>query len=63
MGYSKASKHMIQSGRSGWYCAVLQAGYMAPGTDIVLIPGRRLISIADQLRLQQKNIDRQGDLF
>lgn len=63
MGYAKASKHMIQSGRSGWYCAVLQAGHLVPGTALQLIPGRRLISIADQLRLHQKSIDRQGDLF
>lgn len=63
MGYSKAAKQMIQSGLSGWYCAVLQTGKLIPGTAIELIPGRRLISIAEQLRLQQKQIERQLDLF
>lgn len=63
MGYAKASKHMIQSGRCGWYCSVLQTGVLVPGASIHLLPGRKLLNIADQLRLQQKHIDRQLELF
>ncbi len=63
MGYAKASKHMIQSGRCGWYCSVLQTGALVPGASIHVLPGRKLMNIADQLRLQQKHIDRQLELF
>ena len=63
MGYAKAAKQMIQSGRSGWYCAVLQTGFVAAGELIELIPGRRLVSIADQLRMQQRSLERQIELF
>ena len=63
MGYAKAAKQMIQSGRSGWYCAVLQTGFVAAGELVELIPGRRLVSIADQLRMQQRSLERQIELF
>ncbi|NCW19582.1 MAG: MOSC domain-containing protein [Betaproteobacteria bacterium] len=63
MGYAKAAKQMIQSGRSGWYCAVLESGNLIAGEPITLLPGRQLMSIADQLRLQQRALERQLDLF
>jgi MOSC domain-containing protein YiiM len=48
MGYKGAAKAMLQSGFSGWYLRVIQAGTLAAGTEIKVLPGQRLISIADQ---------------
>nr|WP_315129526.1 MOSC domain-containing protein [uncultured Polynucleobacter sp.] len=48
MGYKGASKAMLQSGCSGWYLRVNQTGVLAAGTEITVLPGQRLTSIADQ---------------
>lgn len=48
MGYKGASKAMLQSGFSGWYLRVNQTGALAAGTEITVLPGQRLTSIADQ---------------
>ncbi len=48
MGYKGASKAMLQSGFSGWYLRVNQAGVLAAGAEITVLPGQRLTSIADQ---------------
>lgn len=48
MGYKGAAKAMLQSGFSGWYLRVIQAGTLAAGTEIKVLPGQRLTSIADQ---------------
>jgi MOSC domain-containing protein YiiM len=48
MGYKGATKAMLQSGFSGWYLRVNQTGTLRAGSDIKVIPGERLTSIADQ---------------
>lgn len=48
MGYKGAAKAMLQSGFSGWYLRVNQTGTLTAGSDIKIMPGERLTSIADQ---------------
>jgi MOSC domain-containing protein YiiM len=48
MKYKGAAKAMLQSGFSGWYLRVNQAGILTAGAEIIVFPGERLISIADQ---------------
>jgi MOSC domain-containing protein YiiM len=48
MGYKGASKAMLQSGFSGWYLRVIQAGFITAGAAITVIPGARQTSIAKQ---------------
>jgi len=48
MKYKGAAKAMLQSGFSGWYLRVNETGLLAAGTDINVLPGQRLTSIADQ---------------
>ena len=48
VGYKGASKAMLQSGFSGWYLRVLKTGDLAAGAEIMIIPGAREISIAEQ---------------
>lgn len=63
MGYAQASRHMLQSGRSGWYCAVLRSGMLQAGVPVRVRPGRRLVSIAGALRIQQGALERQRMLM
>ena len=61
MGYKGAAKAMLQSGFSGWYLRVNQIGTLSAGTEIQVLPGQRLTSIADQNKAlfnrgNQKNI-------
>ncbi len=48
MGYKGAAKAMLQSGFSGWYLRVNQTGMLTAGTQIQVIPGQQVTSIADQ---------------
>ena len=48
LGYKGAAKAMLQSGFSGWYLRVIQAGTVTAGAPITLIPGPRNTSIAQQ---------------
>lgn len=48
LGYKGAAKAMLQSGFSGWYLRVIQAGIVTAGASITLIPGPRNTSIAEQ---------------
>jgi MOSC domain-containing protein YiiM len=48
MGYKGAAKAMLQSGFSGWYLRVNQTGMLTAGTQIEVIPGQQVTSIADQ---------------
>ncbi len=61
MGYKGAAKAMLQSGFSGWYLRVNQTGMLTAGTQIEVIPGQQVTSIADQNKAlfnrgNQKNI-------
>jgi MOSC domain-containing protein YiiM len=62
MGYAQASRDMLRSTRSGWYCAVLCGGTLRAGVPIVVRPGRRLVSIAGALAMRQNALNRQLDL-
>jgi MOSC domain-containing protein YiiM len=46
MGYPSAGKDMAQTGCSGFYLAVEQAGTIAAGESFTLHPGRRALSIS-----------------
>jgi MOSC domain-containing protein YiiM len=48
MKYKGAAKAMLQSGFSGWYLRVNQAGVIAAGALLYVIAGERVTSIADQ---------------
>ena len=48
MGYKGAAKAMLQSGFCGWYLRVIQAGFIAAGATITIVPGTRQTSIAEQ---------------
>ena len=47
-GVATAAKAMIQGARSGWYLRVLQGGVIQAGDAIMVIPGPRECSIAQQ---------------
>ena len=49
MGYAQAAKDMVQSSRSGFYLAVDVAGLLRAGESFELLPGPRVISIAQAL--------------
>jgi MOSC domain-containing protein YiiM len=49
MGYSRAAKHMMLSGRSGVYLSVVRPGLIAAGSSIDVVPGRREESIESML--------------
>ena len=61
MGYAAALKQMLQSGTTGVYLKVVQTGMVHTGENIMLVPGRRELSIAqvNDRRLR----GRQRDLF
>ena len=50
MGYAQAARDMIDSGRSGFYLAVEQAGTLQSGDAFRLEPGPRAISMVQALR-------------
>jgi MOSC domain-containing protein YiiM len=61
MGFSWASKMMIQSGYSGAYCAVVRQGRIAAGDRIDVLPGDRVVTIEQSHRLRHGK--RQPPLF
>ena len=54
LGLRMASKMMVQSGFTGFYCAVLQAGDMGPGDAIEHSPGERSLTVLESHRLANK---------
>ena len=61
MGFSWASKMMIQSGYTGAYCAVVRQGRIAAGDKIDVLPGDRVVTIEQSHRLRHGR--RQPPLF
>lgn len=61
MGYTKAAKHMLQSGYTGVYLKVVETGEIQAEQPITLIPGVREMSIAEINDRRLKG--RQRDLF
>ena len=50
MGYERAGKDMVLSGRSGFYLAVERAGHLQAGETFAVHPGPRETSIASALQ-------------
>lgn len=46
MGFSHATKSMVQSGFTGFYLRVLQTGTLQAGDAVILQPGMRQVSLA-----------------
>jgi MOSC domain-containing protein YiiM len=61
MGFSHAGRLMMQSGACGFYLRVVQQGVLQAGDTIILLPGRRQISIAEII--DRHRTGRQRELF
>ena len=61
MGFSHASKMMVQSGFTGFYLEVLETGVVAAGDRFRVIPGAREVTIEESHRLRSRGSQR--DLF
>jgi MOSC domain-containing protein YiiM len=53
MGYARAARDMVESGRCGWYLAVQQPGTIEAGQAFTLQPGARHLDIATALRAKR----------
>ena len=54
LGFHWAVKMMVQSGYTGFYCSVLQAGTVAAGDAVLLRAGARDLSIEESHRLRNR---------
>lgn len=54
MGFDWALKMMVQSGYTGFYCAVLRPGAIAAGDAVTLRAGARDLSVAESHRLRNR---------
>jgi MOSC domain-containing protein YiiM len=61
MGFSWASRMMVQSGFTGWYLSVVRQGTVAAGDEVLVRPGDRVLSVRD--RHAMRHPDRQQSLF
>ncbi len=53
-GFRWASKMMVQSGYTGFYCAVVRPGRLAAGEQIELVAGERVLGIEQAHRLKTR---------
>lgn len=61
LGFSHASKMMLQTGFSGFYLRVVETGMVSAGDAITLVPGPREVAL--QALHEQRRKGRQHDLF
>jgi MOSC domain-containing protein YiiM len=61
MGFKHAAKMMVQSGYCGFYCSVVQPGFLTAGDKITVTAGDRVISIEQRFAIGNRS--RQSDLF
>ena len=61
MGFGWASKMMVQSGFTGFYLAVVRQGTVAAGDPVVVLPGDRVLSVAQCHAIKHRS--RQSSLF
>jgi MOSC domain-containing protein YiiM len=54
MGFAWASKMMIQSGFTGFYCSVLRSGSVRAGDAVHIRPGERAVSVLQSHRLRNR---------
>jgi len=55
LGLSMAGKMMVQSGYTGFYCAVEQPGLLAAGDPVDLLAADRAITVLDRHRLDHQS--------
>jgi MOSC domain-containing protein YiiM len=60
MQFSGASRAMVRSGHTGFYCEVIRPGFLSAGDEIRLHEGRRTLTIRQAHELEHR---RQRDLF
>ncbi|MFO1299715.1 MAG: MOSC domain-containing protein [Burkholderiaceae bacterium] len=53
-GFAWAAKMMVQSGYTGFYCAVVRHGKLAAGDQIDVVAGERAVSIEQAHRLKSR---------
>jgi MOSC domain-containing protein YiiM len=58
MGFRQASKMMVQSGFTGMYLSVLQPGVITAGDSVRVVPGNRVLSIAERHALSNRTPQR-----
>jgi MOSC domain-containing protein YiiM len=58
MGFRQASKMMVQSGFTGVYLSVLTPGVITAGDSVRVAPGDRVLSLAEQHSLSNRNPQR-----
>lgn len=58
MGFKWASKMMVQSGFTGFYCSVVRPGGIAAGDPVSLAPGSRDVSLGEMHRLRNRGSGR-----
>ncbi|RPH58221.1 MAG: MOSC domain-containing protein [Burkholderiales bacterium] len=54
LGFAWAGKMMVQSGYTGFHCAVVRPGRLAAGDEIDIVPGERAVSIDEAHRLKNR---------
>ena len=54
LGFDWAAKMMVQSGYTGFYCAIVRPGEVAAGDEIDVIAGERAVSIEQAHRLKSR---------
>lgn len=54
MGFDWAVKMMVQSGYTGFYCAVLEGGTVAANDPLQLLPGARELTVAQAHQLRNR---------
>lgn len=54
MGFKWASRMMVDSGFTGFYCSVLRQGLLAAGDAINVLPGDRVLSVLETHRLRNR---------
>ncbi len=61
MGFAHASKMMVQSGYTGFYCSVVRQGKLAAGDPILIHPGDRVVTVEQSHRIRHRGRpDRSG---
>lgn len=58
LGLKMAVKMMTQSGYTGYYCTVVQAGELAAGDTVSLTPGDRALSVLERHKLDTQTPQR-----
>ncbi len=61
MGFAWASKMMVQSGYTGFYCSVVRQGKLAAGDQVLVRAGDRVVSIEQAHRMKHRS--RQSKFF